>query len=77
MNRSFEELKKIEKKKKNDLFSDSRWSVADLGIIVGHENTTYENELNSLNEMMKSGLFDNKWYQENLKILKKRYGIQD
>jgi hypothetical protein len=48
-----------------------------LGIIVGHENTTYENELNSLNEMMKSGLFDNKWYQENLKILKKRYGIQD
>jgi hypothetical protein len=29
MNRSFEELKKIEKKPKNDLFSDSRWSVAD------------------------------------------------
>ena len=62
---------------KKKLFKDSRWNDTDPGITVGHENTTYENELNGLNEMMKSGLFDDKWYQKNLKIIKERYGIKD
>ena len=62
---------------KKKLFKDSRWNDTDSGITVGHENTTYENELNGLNEMMKSGLFDDKWYQKNLKIIKERYNIKD
>ena len=53
---------------KKNLFKNSRWNDTDHGITIGHENTTYENELNGLNEMMKSGLFDDNWYQKNLKI---------
>ncbi len=62
---------------KKNLFKNSRWNDTDPGITIGHENTTYENELNGLNEMMKSGLFDDNWYQKNLKIIKERYGIKD
>ena len=39
---------------KKNLFKNSRWNDTDPGITIGHENTTYENELNGLNEMMKS-----------------------
>ncbi len=58
-------------------FIHLRWNNTDHGITIGHENTTYENELSSLNEMMKSGLFDDKWYQKNLKIIKERYNVRD
>lgn len=38
--------------------------------MIGHTNTSYENELSGLQEMMKTGLFDEEWYQKELKIIK-------
>lgn len=73
-NDKYEEWKKDTNPKP---FTHPRWNMPDFGKVVGHINTSYEDELNGLNEMMKSGLFDDEWYQEELKIIKERYGIKD
>ena len=79
LSKNLEEFKKKleEKQKQEGLFTDDRWTNTYPGKVVGHINTSYEDELNGLNEMMKSGLFENEWYQEELKIIKERYGIKD
>lgn len=72
--------KKYEDWKKNptpEPFSHPRWTMPLYGKSIGHIKTTYEDELNGLNELMKSGLFDDEWYQEELKIIKERYGVKD
>jgi hypothetical protein len=58
-------------------YSDDRWNFIPACEVIGHTNTSYENELSGLQEVMKSGLFDEEWFQKELKIIKKRYGIKE
>lgn len=51
----FEEWKKDPNPKP---LTHPRWNMPDFWKVVGHVNTSYEDELNGLNEMMKCGLFD-------------------